>query len=580
MTTSPYDSLPSGNNDTSQPSLEYIEVEIPQLKPLPKTPAKGTTSTSRGTPAAPKAPSPPKPVKTTPLIPPPEYDKTQISNYQGSFEYLLPFEESLLVPDTMPDMNKILFAEARIDLSEPAKTNYGPNDILSGSITAYTVYGPSDRPVDVIKSTIPFKTDKCWGTAKGDSFKVSVCIKNIYAEMTNERKFVVKGNLLIKMTGISTCDLKLFKSSSEKGLIFSSGTVNATDLAFETTDTIDISQDITVKDSFPAPVKILKTDFRIVENHRQITSNKLVINASIHSQILYKGSPDDSHDNGKEFFCISNKTDFTQFIAAEDITDPSMIKISYSSKDLEVSIESKDKFLLKGTITALIHSYHTKTFPVINDAYHKEKELLFNKTSQDMVYIGSVVNGEISSREVAGAEDLGNAPYQLLCGSCDMGNITSLIDNDHVTISGSCHAKILVLDNDGHPFVLDHDLPLRGLLDLPHTRGSAPDIYTDASIKEFWFTEINSRQIELNVTIAITMWAVTKETLCTIEDLRFAEKEESAKKTAMAIYVVGKEDTLWDVAKRYRIDPEAVAALNDLDPLKPLAEGMKLFLAK
>ena len=128
MTTSPYDNLP-----------KYIDVEVtPPPAPVvetakdrnaehglqPPNPAQERPNVAHETPKPahqrPKAaPKPPKPATMIPLTPPPKYAGLSIKNLQGCFEYILPFEESLLVPDTMPDMQKALFAEGRADLAQP-----------------------------------------------------------------------------------------------------------------------------------------------------------------------------------------------------------------------------------------------------------------------------------------------------------------------------------------------------------------------------------------------------------------------------------------------------------------------------
>ena len=100
MTLSPYDSLPSGNNDIqpespkNTPLTEYTEVD---LKALDITPTKTTL--------------PPKPIKTKPLPTSPHYDESNLKSFAGCTEFILPFEETLLVPDTMADMRAVLFAE-------------------------------------------------------------------------------------------------------------------------------------------------------------------------------------------------------------------------------------------------------------------------------------------------------------------------------------------------------------------------------------------------------------------------------------------------------------------------------------
>ena len=271
MTTSPYDNLP-----------KYIDVEVtPSPAPVVETeapkPAHQRPNVAHERPKA--APKPPKPASMIPLTPPPKYAGLSIKNLQGCFEYILPFEESLLVPDTMPDMQKVLFAEGRVDLAQPLKASYDKNDFLAGDITAYTVYRPvrsapspsagpaayNDCPVDVVKSVIPFKTDKCWAGAAGDSFRPTVTVRTVTAEMINERKFIVRGELLIKMSCIESCEMNVFKEASDDDLITLKSCVKATCLDHEASDTIEISQDITIRDDEPSPVKILKTAIDVVE---------------------------------------------------------------------------------------------------------------------------------------------------------------------------------------------------------------------------------------------------------------------------------------------------------------------------
>ena len=115
MTTSPYDNLP-----------KYIDVEVtPPPAPVVETeapkPAHQRPNVAHERPKA--APKPPKPATMIPLTPPPKYAGLSIKNLQGCFEYILPFEESLLVPDTMPDMQKALFAEGRVDTEWPDDRN-------------------------------------------------------------------------------------------------------------------------------------------------------------------------------------------------------------------------------------------------------------------------------------------------------------------------------------------------------------------------------------------------------------------------------------------------------------------------
>lgn len=583
MTTSPYDSLPSGNKDIKP---KYVDVQI--------TP-----------PPAPIVDTAPKPAvhspKTVPLTPPPQYSNINIKNLRGCFEYVLPFEESLLVPDTMPDMQKVLFAEGRADLAQPLKLNYDKNDFLAGDITAYTVYRPvpappspaagpaayNDCPVDVVKSVIPFKTDKCWSGSADDSFKPTVTVRTISAEMINERKFIVRGELLIKTTCISDCEMKVFKSSVDNDLVTLKRSAKVTSLDCEMSEATEISQEITLNDDQPAPVKILKTSISVVENHRQVTSDKLVINASIHLDALYLGEEDDGQ---KKLCSLTNKTDFTQFIVMYDRTDPDLISIDFGCGGLTLTIDGKDKFMLQGNVTSLIRAYCSKDIELVTDAYHKKRTLFFDLISRDMNCIKGTVSGEISAREVINITDDDRKPATLLCGNCSISSLDGKPDKGRIVIEGSMPVKLLASDDENRPFVIDHNVPIRGSLEMPEKSPAAskesgitpnsPQISINAAVKEFWFSSINSRQLEVNTVITLTVWVASEETFSTIDDLCFAEEEAQTLRSSMALYTVGDGETLWDVAKRYKTDMDALAALNDLDGDKPLTAGVKLFIAK
>ena len=602
MTISPYDSLPSGNNDITPKTItpesaaaapiKYVDVE-PTPPPAPIVEAPPTKAPAPVPHKMPAPAQPQPPVKTIPMDPPPQYSDITVRNLQGCCEFILPFEESLLVPDTMPDMQKVLFADGKVDLAQPMKTSYDRNDFLAGDITAYTIYRPvpasvspaagpaayNDCPVDVVRSIIPFKTDKCWGNAAGDSFKPAVSIRTINAEMINERKFIVKGELLIKIHCIADRRLKLFRSAADDSLVTLDDKVKATSLDHETSDTIEISQEITIRDGQPSPVKLLKTSMTVSENHRQLTSGKLVINASIHLDALYMG---EANDGEKKLCSLSNKTDFTQFIVMDDSTDMDLICIDFGSGDLSLTIESKDKFMLQGKVTSLIRSYRTKEIDMIRDAYHKKKDLVFDQASEEISCVKGTVTGEISAREVVDLSGNGKTPAALLCGSCFLPSITSLPDKERIVIEGSLPVKILALDEENTPFVIEHTVPIRGALShsAEISDGSQVSIDIDTSVKEFWFSEINSRQLEVNTVLTISVWLTAKEEFSIIDDLRFAEKESLPSRTSMALYVADSGDTLWDIAKRYKTDMASIASLNEIEPDKPLPVGAKLFIAK
>ena len=519
------------------------------------------------------------------------YDNIRLRNRRRTWNYTLPFDETLLVPDTMPDMIQILFSEGRVTPSQPGKTHYSSSDTYSGEILLFTVYRPDGgegTPVDVVRSTITFETSACWGTSsaqntspsQADSDRIyyaTVCLKEVEPSRLNERKFQVRGKLCIAVTEIQKTELHVLRDSSDKNLILKQEKKEAADLIFETEEFADIEQEIAVEEGQPQPVRILKESFTITETHRQISSGKLIINGLLQIQILYLGE-DDEREN--QLCCRREKTEFTQFIPLQSQLNSDLIKVDFSGDGLKLAIENQDTFQLEGQVRIRIHGYGTKQIPVASDAYHKEKSIHFDRKVEALSCLTDVLSGEISAREVVNLTQQDQHPEKLICGSILPSNISVHPEHGRIVIEGSVPVRILSLDENGRAFVIKSEVPLRGALNTsasPEALQEA-DLFTCSAIKDFWIDTINSRQIEINVNAIIEVWISETREFTTLE--HFTARGEDPQQPAMAIYITSAGDSLWNVAKHYQCDADALVQLNQIDGDAPLTEGAKLLIVR
>ena len=519
------------------------------------------------------------------------YDNIRLRNRRRTWNYTLPFDETLLVPDTMPDMIQILFSEGRVTPSQPGKTHYSSSDTYSGEILLFTVYRPDGgegTPVDVVRSTITFETSACWGTSssqntspsQADSDRIyyaTVCLKEVEPSRLNERKFQVRGKLCIAVTEIQKTELHVLRDSSDKNLILKQEKKEAADLIFETEEFADIEQEIAVEEGQPQPVRILKESFTITETHRQVSSGKLIINGLLQIQILYLGE-DDEREN--QLCCRREKMEFTQFIPLQSQLNSDLIKVDFSGDGLKLTIENQDTFQLEGQVRIRIHGYGTKQIPVASDAYHKEKSIHFDRKVEALSCLTDVLSGEISAREVVNLTQQDQHPEKLICGSILPSNISVHPEHGRIVIEGSVPVRILSLDENGRAFVIKSEVPLRGALNTsasPEALQEA-DLFTCSAIKDFWIDTINSRQIEINVNATIEVWISETREFTTLE--HFTARGEDPQQPAMAIYITSAGDSLWNVAKHYQCDADALVQLNQIDGDAPLTEGAKLLIVR
>ena len=515
------------------------------------------------------------------------YDTIRLRNRQRIWNYILPFEETLLVPDTMPDMGQILFSEGRATASQPGKTHYSSGDTYSGEILLFTVYRPDgadESPVDVVRSTIAFQTDACWTsdhTASSQSehcsYNATVRLKETETTRLNERKFQVRGTLCITITEIRKAELRVLRDAADPDLILRQDSMSAADLVFETEEFADVEQEIAVEEGQPRPARILKESFAITETHRQVTSGKLIINGMLQTQILYLGEDDEGESR---LYSRSEKTEFTQFIPLQSPLDSNFIKVDFGDDGLKLALENQDTFRLEGQVRIQIHGYGNKQIPVVSDAYHKEKSIGFERKEVPLSCLNDVLSGEISAREVVSLTEQEQHPDKLLCGSILPGEVSARREHGRIIIEGSVPVRILALDENRRAFVIESEVPLRGALDTSANTSAlkTADLFACSAIKDFWIDAINSRQIEINVSATIEVWISGTRDFASLEN--FTASEETPQQPAMAIYITISGDSLWDIAKRYQCDADALVQLNQIDADAPLPEGTKLLIVR
>ena len=526
---------------------------------------------------------------TIPLESKLHYDTIRLKNRRGCREYILPFEETLLVPDTMPDMGQILFTEGRATSSQPGKTRYSSTDSFSGEILLFTVYRPdgaAEAPVDVVRSTVSFQTDSCWTTPehpkKNDngtdcSYHAAVSLREVEPSKLNERKFQVRGTLCITVTELRNTELHPLRDTSDPTLILKKDTMATADLVLEAEEFTEIDEEIAVEEGQPSPARILKESFDVIETHRQVTSGKLLISGLLQTRILYLGEDEDEE---MQLCSRTEKTEFTQFIMLQNPLDSKLLMVDFGCDDLKLAIENQDTFRLTGQVRVQIHGYENRMLPVVSDAYHKEKAICFDREETPLSCLVDVLSGEISSREVvtSGEEDL--HPGQLLGGSILSPQLSARREHGRIIVEGSVPVRVLALDEEGRAFSVKSEVPLRGALEFPVSAkvGHEASLLACSRIKDFWINTINSHQMEINVSAVIEVWIEEPVVFTRLKD--FKASEETVQQPAMAIYITTAEDTLWDIAKRYQCDSDSLLKLNQMDPDAPIAQGTRLLIVR
>ena len=215
------------------------------------------------------------------------YTAVQVSNITEKPKTVITIEEDILVPDTKPDLARILLIEGTPHPASREISQIGKGEdylSVSGDIELQTLYLPEKQeggePMIAVQTRVPYQEQWHTTLTPGATLQMDTRIEKIEHMVINERKYRVKISLAIYAREYTERNLELFEGISGEEIQMQREKIEITNVAQRKTDTLHISQDLEIKAECPIEA-ILRQDIAVVENYKQVTGEKIVISGFI-----------------------------------------------------------------------------------------------------------------------------------------------------------------------------------------------------------------------------------------------------------------------------------------------------------
>lgn len=385
-----------------------------------------------------------------------EYQQFVIKSAVQQAETRVFVEEDILVPDVKPDMASILSMDGKVILSgKEFQMNQQDDSLrLTGEIALQTIYRPDEKegnePVVLIASRLPFKTEWQINASPISHLSVVPTIEKIEYTVVNERKFRSKVTLKLSMTEYAEKTIDLFEGVKGEELQLKKEKIQFTNIALRKEESLEISENFAAKESEAVPAKILKYDIHIMENHKQITSEKMVINGTILCSILYMAQREKDGETQEFPEFAQNKVDFTQFILLEKIDQAAGSKVVFDGKDLTLKIDETDgspAFSLAGKIDTSVEVYETIEKEMVSDFYHKSSDTTYDREEKNIRTVMAAGSTEVSAREIAAIPEKYGTAGKVLYLSGEVQESQCIMDNGRCRTEGILQCRLLCLND-------------------------------------------------------------------------------------------------------------------------------------
>lgn len=527
-------------------------------------------------------------VKMVPLENAAVYNALKMKTALQKLETTVLVEEDILVPDVKPDLINILSMEGKATLSSK-ELQVGQNDDgsvrVTGEVSLQTIYLPEsggEESVSIIQSRLPFKTDWQAGASPMSSLSIGAKVETIEYSIINERKFRAKATVALTLTEYAEKEMQLFDSIRGEDLQLLKETIKMSHVALRKEDSVDISEELKLKEGGLKPVKILKSDIRVVENHKQITSEKMVINANVMVNTLYIGQEEKDGETVSRPAFFQGKTDFTQFILMDKEENIAMSKTMFNQEDLEVKInESADGFSLKGSIKTSVEILSNLEKEVVTDLYHNVRDTTYDSAESKVEAVMGTGMTEASAREIFNVPEADGQADRIVYINGNIRETKSTVERGRVMVEGVLEGQIICLpeDEEKKAFAIRQEIPFRGAMEVPAAQETMK-AESQVEIKDLWFDKINGKQVEVNASLQIESAVIEEKALKLIKNPCFVESGQAKRPSSMVIYITRKGDSLWKIAKRYKVSMDAIKEVNQMEEGADPREGMRLLIVK
>jgi len=500
-----------------------------------------------------------------------------VCDYSKKISTTCNVEADIIVPDTKPDIYRILCVNAVCDMDE----RYIRKDkiIFSGNVKFDIMYiGENEKnKIYNIEYTAPFNHQYDMPGCSEDALSISKCIvSSTDFKVKNSRKLsagcalnigahAMKHSIVNAIEDVTGDDLVPLRAK----IIKSDSLIAFKEVEFKVSDSITLPY---TGDSF----EIHDFNVRSDVNDIKTVNNKAIIRGVLPSVILYS--------SGTELENYETEFSFTEIADLDMANAESILSTNFDISDISYSCEeSSDGTVVDADITVkgYICAYETNEFTVASDIYSPDynydikiddkKTQRFQKLSEsqftlkDNLYIDKSMS------------DISKIYYMNIYPSC-----TGIhAENSSLKVSGNTDVVIIYSNGDGELYSIKKSIPFE--TDIAHDK-SIPNEIFDASICAVNYGYIlgSSNEVQVRIALKVCVDAISLDNVSLITEFQ-EDKNSPLDKTmqpSITVCYPDKSMSLWDYAVKYNTTCEEIASVNNIDAQKDLSLDKPLIIPK
>ncbi len=488
-------------------------------------------------------------------------------------------ESDIIVPDTKPDIGKILQTDGRAHVTSCQVQ--GDRILISGLADFCILYVPEGGDGAMLESMevqLPFKDVYTDAAADGAEVQTDAEMLRMDSMLLNSRKLSVRSAVILHMciSRLKTEELTTMAEDAEACPEMKMRQIRAGSVAGCGRFTTVVATTETVPLENPPMAEILKTDARIMEEDVKLITGKIIIKGAVRLTTLYTAATP-----GMPPATMEHAIPFTEILDLPGTEEGMGYTLDYTVTDMYCEVDRDDgegrRFGAEITMEIRAETMQEGDLEILDDCFCPGKKTELSRETVRLSSLADTVQESLSVRKTLSLPEEYSpiAAVRMLTARPVVTSVS--VEGGRVQVEGEAAAELLYLtEGDAYPVEAWRDrIPFA--FTAQTTAPENAEIACQVRLLDCGYTLPDAGTVDVRLNLAFDLRFTVENAVENVTAIDvFDMTDENRPSVVIAFASPG--DTLWNLSKKYGVSAEKIMAANKLEPKAALTAGTRLLI--
>ena len=491
-----------------------------------------------------------------------ELKKSSFDAYEAGGELTLTQEETseTIVPDYCPDIARIIETEGRVYLHS-REVRDGRVE-TAGTVRVTVLYTPDgEGGIRTLEFAMPFSVES-------DPHAMPACttvtaeaeIGSLETRMLNPRKVFTRCKLVTRITGYrktAVCFCTDVEAEAGLGVEKRQERQHAMVMTHIAEKDFTFSEEMDISPGREGAAGLLTNRVSNSVTEMKIVGSKLVFKGMFTVELLYRTA--DGH-----CYSTTGELPFSQIMEVEGASESACPSLQLQLTGTDIQIDGDDAEGRRFSVTLYLHATallrEERELTLLSDLYSTAYDMTYEAAPLALTGFFETLDRRQTVREIL---EIGVVADSILSLSVTCGAVSVSREGTATTLRTGAWVRAMYLDEGGVPLVAERCIEVSCQLDLPEECR----VTAQASCTEEIQGSLADRGIEVRFPVEFHVEASSRMKRVCVSGAKLDPEtpKDASGAPSLVLRCLGKQETTWDLAKRYNTTIPLILAANQLE---------------